>query len=118
MNGAYVIPACCLGEVKVELVGIEWSEWSKQLGNGLKAYIQSLVCREFVGAHLLTPEAFAVQSDIPVAEVVVYEILYQSSGTGWVVVVHFSLHTLYQRMQHGKYPSVNLRAFCHWHVWL
>ena len=83
-------------EVEIQLVGIEWGERSQQFGHCFKASIQRLVSAELVLAHLLTPETFAIEANIPVTEVVVHKSINQSASPCGVVVVHFALHALNQ----------------------
>ena len=74
-------------KVGIELVGIEWSDWSHQSSHGLKTCIECLISRELVGCHLSSPETLAVEAHIPVREIVAHEGLNQSSSYSWLVCV-------------------------------
>ena len=36
--------------------------------------------------------------------------VYHAAGPRRVVILHLAVHILHQRVQHGQYPAVNLRA--------
>ena len=103
-------------QIHVEHVCIEGGDGSHQLGYRLQTGVECLIGRELVSSHAAAPEAFAVQTDIPVGKVVVHEILYQSAGLRGLVVVVAGIYLLHQRVQYRQNPAVNLRTFVHRHV--
>ena len=83
-------------EVLVELVGIERSERCQQPCNGHQTGVQRVVSTLLVSTHFLAPETLAVQTDVPVAEVVVDESVNQPAGTRRVKVLQLMGYTLYE----------------------
>ena len=86
-------------KVVIELVSIERSERCEQLCHRHKAGVQRIVSTAFVAAHLLSPEAFTVQTHVPVAQIVVHKAVYQSSSTGWVERLQLFRNLLHQRIE-------------------
>ena len=101
-------------QVLIQLVGIERCKGSQQLADSHQTGVKRLIGRALVVTHLLAPETFAVQADIPVGQVVIDEGVNQSSCPRGVVVLQFFRHLLHQRVQARQYPAVNLRPiwFC------
>ena len=66
MHRANAVAARGRNEVHVETVGIERGKRRKQSGHRLQTDVKRLIGRQLVLAHLLAPEALAVQPDIPV----------------------------------------------------
>ena len=95
-------------EVLVELVGIEGCEGSQEFGNGHQAGVERLVGRALVVAHLLAPEAFAVESHVPVGEVVVDKLVDESSGTSGVEALELLVDGLDERVDARENPAVDL----------
>ena len=81
-------------QVVIQLVCIEWSEWSQELSHCHQTGIESLVSTQLILAHLLTPETFTVQTNVPVREVIVDECIDETACTGWVVASQLSVNAL------------------------
>ena len=81
-------------QVVIQLVCIEWSEWSQELSHCHQTGIESLVSTQLILAHLLTPETFTVQTNVPVREVIVYESVDETASTGWIVASQLSVNAL------------------------
>ena len=112
----HLVAASHGNQVAVEHVGIERCDGRHQLGHRLEASIEGLISRELIFSHTTTPEAFAVEAHIPVRQVVVDEIGYQSASLGRLVVVVAGIHILHQRIEQGQNPAVYLGTFLHGHV--
>ena len=97
-------------QVVIQLVGIEWSERSQEFGNGHQTSIERLVSAELILAHLLAPETFAVQANVPVGEVVVDESVDQATCTGWVVASQLLVNALDEGIERRENPAVDLWA--------
>ena len=100
----------------VELVGREGSEGREDLADRHQTGIEGLISTKLVLAHLLTPEALTVQTDVPVAQVVVDEGVDETAGTRRVVAVELCLHALDEGVQTGEDPAVDLRALAEGHL--
>ena len=85
-------------QVLVQLICIERSKRSEQLGNGLQTEIECLVSAQLIRTHLFAPETFTVQTNIPVTEVVVHERIDQTSSLGRFEVGQSLIHALDQRV--------------------
>ena len=70
MHALCGVLACCAVEVAEQLVCIEWCYRSDESAQRIKTSVECLICREFVGSHLATPETWLVQTNVPVGEVV------------------------------------------------
>ena len=97
-------------QILIQLVGIERSKRSQQLSYRHQASIERIVSRTLVVAHFLTPETFAVQTDIPVREVVIDEGVNQSACSCGIIAVQFSRYLLNESIQRAEYPAVDLRS--------
>ena len=95
-------------QVLIQLVGIERSEGSQQTGNGHQTGVECVVGRALVVAHILTPETFAVQTNIPVRQVIVDKGIDESACTGRVEVLQLGSHLLNEGVQRRENPTVNL----------
>jgi len=95
-------------QVAVKFVGIKRSEGCQQLGDSHQTGIKRVVSSYLVIAHLLAPEPFAVQSDVPVAEIVVHEIVDEAAGTCRIIAVELGSHSLDQRVETRKNPAIDL----------
>ena len=80
--------------VVIQLVCIEWSKWCQELSHCHQAAIESLVSTQLILAHLLTPETFTVQTNVPVREVIVDECIDETTSTGWIVASQLSVNAL------------------------
>ena len=58
----------------------------------------------------MSPEALLVEPDVPVAQVVTDEILYEAAGRGDVIVVVCRTHRRYQRVEPADEPAVEHRT--------
>ena len=61
-------------QVTEQLVCIERRDRSHQLGDRFQTGVQRLIGGQLIGRHASTPETAAVQTHIPVTQIVVYEI--------------------------------------------
>ena len=91
----------------IELVSGERCKGCKYLCHRHQTCIERIISGEFVVTHFLAPEAFTVQTHIPVAEVVVDECIDQTAGTGRVIAIEFTTHTLDERVETGENPAVD-----------
>ena len=98
----------CAYEVAIESVGVERRVGCHEQGNGLQAGIKRLVSRLLVGIHLTAPETLAVQSHVPVAEVVLHKVGDSTSGFGGFVGVVCLGYLLNEGVEFGEYPKVDL----------
>ena len=94
-------------EVFVELVGIERCKWRKQLGDRHQTGVERRVGRAFVIAHILAPETLAIQSHIPVRQVVVHELVDEATCTRRVVVLQLDIDFLDERIDARENPTVD-----------
>ena len=98
----------CAYEVAIEAVGIERCIGCHEQGYGLEAGIKCLVRCLLVGIHLTAPETLAVQSHVPVAEVVLHKVGDSASGFGGFVGVVCLGYLLNEGVEFGEYPKVDL----------
>ena len=112
-NGEYVeVHAIALAtQVLIELVGIEGCKRREQFGNGHQTGVERLIGRALVVAHLLTPEAFAVEAHIPVREIVVDKLVDESAGASGIEVLQLVVDTLDERVHTRENPAVDLGLF-------
>ena len=103
-------------KVLIELISEEGSKGSHKLGNGHQTGVERLISRELVLAHLLAPEALAVETHVPAAQVVVDERVYQTYGACRVKILHLCGCILDEGVQARENPAVNLWAFLEWHL--
>ena len=75
---------------------------------GLEAGIKGLICRLFVGIHIATPETFAVETHVPVREVVLHKIRDSTSGFGRFIRLVRLGNLFDKRVEFGKDPFVDL----------
>ena len=78
------------------------------MGHGHQASVERVISRTLVVAHVLAPEAFAVEAHIPVGEFVVDKLLDEASGARGIIAVEFAGHTLDERVQTRDDPAVDL----------
>ena len=75
--------------------------------------MKCLICGELVFGHLTTPETFAVQTNVPVAEVVVYKCIYGTCGFSGFIIIKSLFHIFYKCVEKRENPAVDFRAVCH-----
>ena len=95
-------------QVAIETIGIERRIRRHQLGYGLQTGVQRLIRCLLVGIHLAAPETFAVQTYVPVAQVILYEVRDSTTGFGWFIRLIRLRHLLYERVEFGENPAVDL----------
>ena len=95
-------------EIAPELVAIERRDGGAQQCDRLENAVEGFVCGLFVGSESAAPEAFAVQADVPVGEVVADEGLDEAAGQGDVVVFVGGAHVAYEAVLQRDDPSVDL----------
>ena len=95
-------------EVVVELVAHKRGKRGEQVGHGHQASVERVISRTLVVAHVLAPEAFAVEAHIPVGEFVVDKLLDEASGARGIIAVKFAGHTLDERVETRDDPAVDL----------
>ena len=98
-------------QVLIELVGIEGCKGREQFGYGHQTGVERLIGRALVVAHLLTPEAFAVEAHIPVGEIVVDELVDESAGASGIEILQLVVDTLDERVHTRENPAVDLGLF-------
>ena len=107
------ISSGCRSKVCIEPIGIERRNRSHELGNCFEASIKRLICRQFIFRHRSTPEAFTVQPNIPVTEIVIYKIRYSPPCTSRLVSGKLFVDFFNQRVQKRDNPTVYFRPFFH-----
>ena len=83
-------------EVFIHLVGKEGCKRCQQFGHGHQALVQRLIGGQLVVVHLLAPETFLIQTNIPVRQVFIHKGVDESACTGRIKAVHFLLNALNQ----------------------
>ena len=96
-------------EIPVETVCIERCVRRHELRYGLKTGVEGGVCSLFVCVHLTSPETLAVQTHIPVREVVLHEIRDSTSGFGGFVCFVRFCDLLDEGVELREDPSVDFR---------
>ena len=114
--GNHIVASRSCNQVRIQHVGIERSNGRHQLGYSFQAGIECLECRKLVLRHTATPETFAVQTNVPVGEIVVHKLRNETSCFRGLVFIVAGIHVLHQRIQYRENPTVYLRAFCHGHI--
>ena len=110
-------PASFAHEVAVEAVGIEWCVRRHELCHSLQACVQCVVCCLLVGIHLATPETLAVQSNIPVAQVVLHEVRDSATRFRWLVCLVCGGHLFDEGVEARENPFVDLgEAIGYWRL--
>ncbi len=99
-------------QVAIEAVGKEWCIGCHQLRHGLQTGVECGVCRLLVGVHLAAPEAFAIETDIPVAQVILHEVGDSTSCLGGLICLIISSNLLNKRVQTAQNPFVDFRILC------
>ena len=107
------ISSGCRSKVCIEPIGIERCNRSHELGNCFEASIKRLICRQFIFRHRSAPEAFTVQPNIPVTEIVIYKIRYSPPCTSRLVSGKLFVDFFNQRVQKRDNPTVYFRPFFH-----
>ena len=96
-------------QIAIETIGIEGCVRSHELRHGLKTSIEGLICRLFIRIHAAPPETLAVQTYVPVTQVVLHKITDGTSCLGWFICLVGFGYVLHKRVQFGKYPTIDLR---------
>ena len=118
MNRSGVATACNRCQILIQTIGIERSDRSHKACYGLKTGIECLVCRQLVGAHIRAPETLAAETNEPVAHVVDNELLNETTGLCWLIVVEACVHVLHKSIEFRDDPTVKLRTLAQWNLWL
>ena len=95
-------------QVAVHLLGYKGRQGGHQPGQGGQAAVEGGVGAQLVGVVFGFPEAAAGTPDIPVGEDV-DEFLDAAAGVGGVVAVQMAVHDLYQLVEFGQDPAIQLR---------
>ena len=74
------------GQIAPQAVGKERCYRSHQFADSQQALIKSLIGSQLVGVHFSAPETFAVETYIPVRQIVDDEIADSARGTGGFVI--------------------------------
>ena len=104
------------GEVAIELIGKEWRNRRNEESYGFKASVECLICRQFVGSHFSCPEALAVESHIPVAEIVADEVGDCAGSLCRLIVFKLAIDFSDERIEQRDNPAVDFWALAHWHL--
>ena len=105
-----------LHKVKIEAVHKERRDRSCKLCHCHENLIEGLVGRELVCIHSTAPESLSSESHIPVAEMVAYEILDQTSCRSDIIILVCSHNILHKGVEQRDHPSVDLRTLAHRHL--
>ena len=101
------------GQIAVQPIGIEGREGSHQQSHRLQAFVQGLISGKFIGAHLAGPETAAVQTHIPVRQVVVDKRIDGAGSLGGLIVVQIGGHLGNKGVEQRQDPAVDFRTLCH-----
>ena len=105
-------------EVGEYLVGDERSNGRGQQHHGFETGIERLVGCRFVSRGLSAPEPFAIEAHVPVAQLLVHEVLNSASGAGWLVVLVGIFNLNNEAVEERQYPAVDFGALLHRHLGL
>ena len=108
MHALCLVTLCHLIEVLEELVGIERRNRGYEARQCLNAGVEGLISRELVLCHTTSPEAFLIQADIPVGELVHHKVLYQTTCWSHVIISKILIHVLHQRIKLREKPAVEV----------
>ena len=105
-------------QVAEDAVHHEGCEGRRELRDGLQAGVERLVGGQLVLGHSAAPETLAVQTHVPVREVLAHELLDGAGGRRRVVVLERLGHVLDQRVEQRDNPAVDFRTALDGHLLL
>src|SRR5262249_350579 len=98
--------------------GKEGGYGGHQPRDSLQTFIKGLIGAKLVVAIVAFPETAAAKTYIPVTEMFVHKVFYQSAGNSGLIVVQVFVHFGYQCIDRGKYPTVDIWSFRQRHIGL
>ena len=78
--------------------------------------MQGLIGRQLVCVKSSSPETFAVETHIPVGEVVVYEVVDEACRAGRLIIVKRFGDILHEGIEQGENPAVDFRTLGQRHL--
>ena len=97
-------------QVAIEAIGKERCNRCHQFAGSQETSIERLVSAQLILRHRTGPEAFTIQTHIPIREVVGNESIDQATGFRRLIIVQSCRYFFHHCIEFAQYPTINFRA--------